>query len=303
MWDVDMVAVVGYYIPLKRRGGQHVGVCPFHNDTVPSLVVYDDHAYCFGCGRFFDAVQFISEKEGVTDGQAKQKLQDRSLITRQTVEIQQEKRSLPPINHEILDYWYDCGKAPNVRKYYYSRLLTDKYIDFYRLGWDGTHYVIPIWEGMPGVSKAYNVKFRNSTGDIKYSGLPGRSDPKLFNSWVLETNAQVKGPGDWKAIIMMGEFDAILATQDGLPVVSGTAGQGVWKREWTLAMAHIKRIWVVPDKGEERSAYNIASKFLNRATVHTYSGDYGMDYTEYRRDHTPQDFCTEILNIEPSLLL
>jgi len=304
MRDVDMVAVVGYYIPLKKNGNRHVGVCPFHSDTVPSLVVYDDHAYCFGCNRYFDAVQFIQEQEGIDVGGALHKLEDRSLLTRHSLDIQQEPaRKLPPISWEILDYWYECGKAPEVRQYYHDRLLTDKSIEYYRLGWDGSRYVIPIWEGLPGNSPVYNVKFRHASGDMKYSGLPGRSSPKLFNKWVLNSKAELYAPGDWNVIIMMGEFDTILATQDGLPVVSGTAGQGVWKKEWTEALAHIKRIWVVPDKGEERSAFNIASKFMGRATVHTYPGAYGMDYTAYRWGNTVEDFCANILNIDPSLLL
>ena len=36
--------------PVPSSGGRHVCLCPFHADTVPSLVLYpDDTWHCFGC--------------------------------------------------------------------------------------------------------------------------------------------------------------------------------------------------------------------------------------------------------------
>ena len=36
---VDIVDVVEKYIPLKRSGANFVGVCPFHDDSHPSMSV------------------------------------------------------------------------------------------------------------------------------------------------------------------------------------------------------------------------------------------------------------------------
>ena len=35
--------------------------CPFHNDDFPSLKLYDDHFYCFGCGEHGDVIDFTSK--------------------------------------------------------------------------------------------------------------------------------------------------------------------------------------------------------------------------------------------------
>ena len=35
--------------------------CPFHNDRTPSLKLYADHFYCFGCGKHGDVVDLVSE--------------------------------------------------------------------------------------------------------------------------------------------------------------------------------------------------------------------------------------------------
>ena len=35
--------------------------CPFHDDHMPSMKLYDDHFYCFGCGRHGDVVDLAAE--------------------------------------------------------------------------------------------------------------------------------------------------------------------------------------------------------------------------------------------------
>jgi DNA primase len=36
---VDIVSVISSFIKLNKFGSNYVGVCPFHNDTKPSLIV------------------------------------------------------------------------------------------------------------------------------------------------------------------------------------------------------------------------------------------------------------------------
>lgn len=72
--SVDMYQVVGRRIALKRAG-PHLfrSLCPFHTEKTPSFTVYPGpkiaggHAYCFGCQKYWDAVSFVQEFEGITD--------------------------------------------------------------------------------------------------------------------------------------------------------------------------------------------------------------------------------------------
>ncbi|WP_372005588.1 DNA primase [Tistrella mobilis] len=52
--------VVGRRVKLIRRGREHTGLCPFHNEKTPSFTVSDDKGfyYCFGCGAKGDAIDF-----------------------------------------------------------------------------------------------------------------------------------------------------------------------------------------------------------------------------------------------------
>ena len=45
-----------YGIDVNRYGK---ALCPFHNDRHPSLLVADEHYYCFACGEHGDVIDFV----------------------------------------------------------------------------------------------------------------------------------------------------------------------------------------------------------------------------------------------------
>ena len=63
----DIVSVIESYLPLKRRGSDYWGCCPFHNERTPSFKVSAQHNafYCFGCKKHGDVFRFVMEKENV----------------------------------------------------------------------------------------------------------------------------------------------------------------------------------------------------------------------------------------------
>ena len=48
--------------------------CIFHNDKTPSMKLYDDHFYCFGCGAHGDAVSFAAQITGLSQYEAAKQL-------------------------------------------------------------------------------------------------------------------------------------------------------------------------------------------------------------------------------------
>lgn len=59
--------IVGRKVRLIRKGREHSGLCPFHNEKSPSFTVNDDKAFyhCFGCGAHGDVIRFVMESEGL----------------------------------------------------------------------------------------------------------------------------------------------------------------------------------------------------------------------------------------------
>src|ERR1043165_2458420 len=57
----DIVRTIGEYVPLRKAGRKHVGLCPFHAEKTPSFSVAEQKQlfYCFGCGAGGDVFKFV----------------------------------------------------------------------------------------------------------------------------------------------------------------------------------------------------------------------------------------------------
>ncbi len=60
---LDIVDVVGEHVVLKKKGKEYVGICPFHDDSKPSMSVIPGKQfyYCFSCGAGGNAIKFLME--------------------------------------------------------------------------------------------------------------------------------------------------------------------------------------------------------------------------------------------------
>jgi DNA primase len=62
---VDLVELVGAYVPLKRAGERWKGLCPFHQEKTPSFTVSPKLGifHCFGCHAGGDAFEFLKRHD------------------------------------------------------------------------------------------------------------------------------------------------------------------------------------------------------------------------------------------------
>ncbi|WP_299400086.1 DNA primase [Pelagibius sp.] len=60
--------VIGRRVKLVKRGREHSGLCPFHNEKTPSFTVSDEKGFyhCFGCGAHGSAFDFVMNTEGLS---------------------------------------------------------------------------------------------------------------------------------------------------------------------------------------------------------------------------------------------
>lgn len=72
--------LVSQYCQVTRKGRSMKALCPFHNDTHPSLIVSPDKgiAYCFACQKGGDIFSFYQQIEGVDFREALKELSDRT---------------------------------------------------------------------------------------------------------------------------------------------------------------------------------------------------------------------------------
>ncbi|MBI1775725.1 MAG: DNA primase [Proteobacteria bacterium] len=73
---VSLAALVGRRVKLTRRGREHTGLCPFHNEKTPSFTLNEDKGFyhCFGCGAHGDAISFVMGTEGLAFRDAVERL-------------------------------------------------------------------------------------------------------------------------------------------------------------------------------------------------------------------------------------
>lgn len=65
---LDIVDVIGAYINLQKAGINHKGICPFHQDSHPSMMVSKTRQtyHCFVCGEHGDVLNFLQKYNQIT---------------------------------------------------------------------------------------------------------------------------------------------------------------------------------------------------------------------------------------------
>lgn len=76
---VNIVDIIGSYIPLKREGSNYKARCPFHEEKTASFVVSENKQIykCFGCQKAGNAISFIREYEKISFVDAVRKLAEK----------------------------------------------------------------------------------------------------------------------------------------------------------------------------------------------------------------------------------
>src|SRR5689334_18555786 len=91
----DLVELISGYVPLKRSGRTHKGLCPFHSEKTPSFHVDGERGFykCYGCGAGGDCFSFIQQREGLSFPEAGELLARRLGLEWQRIGDSTEKRS------------------------------------------------------------------------------------------------------------------------------------------------------------------------------------------------------------------
>lgn len=143
----DIVDLVGGYLQLRRQGRGYVALCPWHDDTRPSLQVNPERQSwkCWVCDIGGDVFSFLMQREGVNFREALQMLADRAGIPlrAQTGPRPQpgspgDKRTLYQAAQWAEEQFHRClldsREAESARRYLADRGITQASIERFRLG-------------------------------------------------------------------------------------------------------------------------------------------------------------------------
>ncbi len=145
----DIVDVISGYVRLQKKGANHFGLCPFHNEKSPSFSVSGGKQmyYCFGCGAGGNVFTFIMNYENYSFAEAVKMLADRAGVNLPEMEYSEEVRKkeghrsrLLEVNKEAAKYYYYLLRSPQGEKgcrYLEERALGKETMQKFGLGYAG----------------------------------------------------------------------------------------------------------------------------------------------------------------------
>jgi DNA primase len=186
----DIARIVEMFVPLKKKGANFWGNCPFHGEKTPSFSVNPAKGFykCFGCGKSGTAFNFLMEMEGLNFPEAIKRVADISgVMLPEPVDDEQFKKSkkksderkkladqVIELNQLALEFWErelaesnaDANKA---REYLINRGITEDTQKTFRIG-----YAPETWDSIMNLLK------ENGADDklIALSGLVSVNEEK-----------------------------------------------------------------------------------------------------------------------------
>lgn len=178
---INIVDLVGGYIDLRRQGRYYVGLCPWHNDSKPSLNVNPDRQTwkCWVCDIGGDIFSFVMQQEGIEFREALKMLADRAGIQLVSHERKVEAGS-PDDKNTLLaccewaqQQFRDCllrsEQAEVARQYLRERGITAESCEKFKIGfapneWNWiadrarrTQFAPPVLEAVDLIARSQNT--------------------------------------------------------------------------------------------------------------------------------------------------
>lgn len=250
-----------------REYGNYIsGLCPFHSDNTPSLLIFPDGWFrCLACNRHGNWKTLWN------------KLKGQSVVVRQEVNTKWKGPGVHPNDAEEICWQshMDLMNFSSFRWYLEMRGVSEM-IEPCELGYYNGWYTIPVrdeaghfqtavYRAAPHVQGATGLRYWSQGAPQIY--VP---DWHLFNSRKY-------------MVVVFGMIDAIALAYMRQPVCTVTSGKDLFNAEWLER--YKKSIYVIPDKGEYASAMKLTKELDWRGNI-IY-----LDYPDGMKD--PADFASQ----------
>ncbi len=134
--------LVAQYCQLQKKGRSFVCLCPFHNDSKPSLLVSPDKgiAYCFACQTGGDIFSFYQAIEGVDFPQALKELAEKAGVTLEKragpagPKKDEKERARECLLSALAFYRHHLGGSAKAAAYLAKRAVPQEQIEQFEIG-------------------------------------------------------------------------------------------------------------------------------------------------------------------------
>lgn len=150
----NVVDIISEYVPLRKRGKNYIGLCPFHSEKTPSFTVSDEKQifHCFGCHTGGNVFKFIMDYKKISFVESIQELAEQVGINLEyeesgSPEKQSEQEELYDINTEAARYFsnnlLNDSEGEIARQYFLNRNIKPQTLRAFGLG-----YALNGWENL-----------------------------------------------------------------------------------------------------------------------------------------------------------
>lgn len=225
--------------------------CQFHDDSNPSMLVYEDGYRCSACGAH-GSLKYLDRKIGTHFSPKVTRYQSSNVLPRW--------RTWGDSLEEIAETCHKSLKKFSQFQTYFKNRKIDEFIEKGNFGYRDGWCVLPVMDSKRSVVDIVVRQTNQHIRDTRYVLLGnGLSSHSFLYSpdWDRVQKASI-------VYCVFGMMDAWSLEALELPVITGITGQSI---PVELLIALNKRIVIVPDDGEERSAHKIANAIGWKARV------------------------------------
>lgn len=141
----DIVDVIQGYVNVIKKGNNYTCICPFHNDTNPSMHINPSKKIfkCFVCNEGGNAISFVKKYENVSYTEAARIVASKVGISSPELNIQERvvdpkiKEELNCLNEakELYKYLLNTQDGAECRNYLEKRHISSEMISYFELGY------------------------------------------------------------------------------------------------------------------------------------------------------------------------
>ncbi len=218
----DIVRIVEAHVPLKKKGANFWGNCPFHGEKTPSFSVNPSKGFfkCFGCGKGGSAFNFVMEIEGLNFPEAIKRVAEISNIPlpepvddknyERNKQRKQEQKAIADqvieLNNYALEFWENQLRENNqhskaAREYLEKREISVETQKAFRIGfapdsWDalmsllkskGADEKLIETSGLVSVNEEKKRVYDRFRGRVMFPVLDIKGNPIAFGARILAT--------------------------------------------------------------------------------------------------------------------
>ncbi len=218
----DLVRIIEPYAPLKKKGANLMGCCPFHQEKTPSFSVNPSKGFykCFGCGKGGTAFNFVMEIEGLNFPEAIKRIAEISGIPlpepiddanyERNKQRKKERKAIADevieLNRFALEFWENHlqdnnAHARSAREYLEKREISDEIVKKFHIGfapdsWDallsllkekGADEKLIEESGLVSKNEEKNRVYDRFRGRIMFPVLNVDGNPVAFGARILAT--------------------------------------------------------------------------------------------------------------------